>query len=46
VLDRENFDIGYFYTSRLRGEPSAGVDEVHFHPAEPRTFRFSLTRHF
>lgn len=46
VLDRENFDIGYFYTSRLRGEPAVGVDDVHFHPAEPRAFRLSLTRHF
>ena len=38
-------DIDYFYTSRLRGEPLAGVDDVHTHPLEPFTVRasFSLT---
>ena len=46
ALNRENFDIGYYYTSRLRGEPADGVDDVHFHPAEPRMVRFNLTRKF
>lgn len=35
-------DIDYFYTSRLPGEPEEGVDDIHFHPALPRTARVSL----
>jgi hypothetical protein len=46
LLDRANNDIAYFYTSRLRGEPIGGVDDVHFHPAEPRTLRLSVGRRF
>lgn len=39
-------DIDYFYTSRLPGEPPAGVDDVHFHPAEPRMVRAAFTVRF
>jgi len=46
LLDRDNADIAYYYTSRLPGEPADGIDDVHLHPAEPRTFRLSLTRSF
>ena len=46
ILGREDNDIENFYTSRLPGEPLAGVDDVHLHPAEPRTFRVSLTKRF
>jgi hypothetical protein len=46
ILGRDDNDIEYYYTSRLPGEPLAGVDDVHLHPAEPRTFRISLTRRF
>ena len=46
LLDDRSSDIDYFYTSRLPGEPSAGVDDIHTHPSEPREFRLSLTRHF
>jgi hypothetical protein len=46
LFDRKNYDIAYFYTSRLRGEPAAGVDDIHFHPAEPLTLRASVTRRF
>lgn len=46
LLDRKNNDIAYFYTSRLPGEPAEGVDDVHFHPAEPRALRFTVTRRF
>jgi outer membrane receptor protein involved in Fe transport len=35
-------DIAYFYASRLRGEPAAGIDDVHFHPAERRSVRFTI----
>jgi hypothetical protein len=46
LFDRRNNDIAYAYTSRLAGEPVEGVDDVHFHPAEPRTLRVTLTRRF
>jgi hypothetical protein len=32
--------------SRLRGEPAGGVEDIHFHPAVPRTARVSLTLSF
>lgn len=46
LLDRAQADIAYAYTSRLSGEPDEGVEDVHLHPAEPRTFRFSVSRAF
>ena len=46
ILGRDDNDIEYFYTSRLPGEPVEGVDDVHLHPTEPRTFRVSLTKYF
>jgi hypothetical protein len=42
LVDAKDSDIDYFYTSRLRGEPLAGVDDVHFHPTLPRTARIRL----
>lgn len=36
-------DIQYYYPSRLPGEAQGGVDDVHFHPAEPRQLRASLS---
>lgn len=39
LLDAQVDDIAYFYTSRLRGEPAAGIADVHFHPAEKRSLR-------
>jgi hypothetical protein len=44
LFDRSVDDIAYYYASRLPGEPAAGVNDVHFHPGEPREFRFSVTR--
>ncbi len=35
-------DIDYFYPSRLPGEPAAGVEDVHFHPALPRSIRVGV----
>lgn len=46
LFDREDNDIEYFYTSRLPGEAAAGVDDIHFHPTEPRMFRLRLTYKF
>jgi hypothetical protein len=43
VLDSRDYDIQYYYTSRLPGEPAAGVDDVHFHPVEPRQVRVSVS---
>lgn len=46
LFDREDNDIEYYYTSRLPGESDAGVNDTHFHPTEPRTFRFRVTYKF
>ncbi len=46
ILNRQNDDIAYYYTSRLQGEPASGIDGVQIHPAEPREVRFSIQRHF
>lgn len=35
-------DIDYFYASRLPGEPSGGVDDVHLHPVAPREWRLGM----
>ncbi len=35
-------DIQYYYASRLQGEPVEGVNDVHFHPVEPRQIRAML----
>jgi outer membrane receptor protein involved in Fe transport len=45
LFDRKDSDIDYFYASQLRGE-AAPVDDIHFHPVEPRTFRVTLTGYF
>jgi hypothetical protein len=42
LFDAEVSDIDYFYTSRLPGEPPEGVDDIHLHPALPRSARLSL----
>ena len=36
-------EIEYYYASRLFGEAAGGVDDVHFHPIEPRQFRLTIT---
>jgi outer membrane receptor protein involved in Fe transport len=45
LLDRRDDDIEYYYASRLRAEP-APVNDLHFHPVEPRSVRASLTYRF
>ena len=42
LLNANASDIDYFYTSRLAGEPLAGVEDVHTHPTLPRTARLNL----
>ena len=39
LFDSADDDITYFYASRLPGEPADGIEDVHFHPIEPRTLR-------
>ena len=46
LTNRRASAIDYFYTSRLQGEPAGGVDGVHFHPLESRSFRVSLNANF
>jgi outer membrane receptor protein involved in Fe transport len=46
LFDSKVSDIDYFYTSRLPGEPGDGIDDVHTHPAIPRTARLSLQLSF
>ncbi|RTL28627.1 MAG: TonB-dependent receptor, partial [Rhodocyclaceae bacterium] len=41
AFNRRVSDIDYYYSSQLSGE-SAAVNDIHTHPAEPRTFRLSL----
>ena len=43
LLDSEDADISYFYASRVTGEPAGGVDDIHFHPVEPRQVRLTLS---
>jgi hypothetical protein len=46
LFDAKVSDIDYFYRSRLIGEPLAGVNDIHTHPALPRTARFGLELSF
>jgi hypothetical protein len=42
LFNTEASDVDYFYTSRLRGEPASGIDDIHVHPAPPRSIRIGL----
>lgn len=46
LLDSKDHDIDYLYASRLPGEPAEGVEDIHFHPIEPRTARLSFKYQF
>ena len=46
LFDRKASDVDYYYPSRLAGEPAEGVDDIHYHPVEPRTFRLTLKATF
>ena len=45
VFDSEDNDITYFYESQLANETEP-VEDIHFHPVEPRTVRVTLTASF
>ena len=42
LFNARDYDIQYYYASRLQGEPSEGVEDVHVHPVEPRQIRVAL----
>ena len=55
LFNRKSNDIEYFYCSRVPGDNPAtarckdgqiGMDDIHFHPAEPRTARLALVMHY
>ena len=46
LTNRKASAIDYFYTSRLPGEASEGVESIHFHPIESRSFRVSFVMNF
>ncbi|MGP8004109.1 MAG: TonB-dependent receptor [Smithella sp.] len=46
LLNARADDIAYYYTSRLPGEPLAGVNDIHFKPVEPINARLSLIYNF
>jgi hypothetical protein len=37
IFDTDASDIDYFYASRLQGEPAEGIEDLHTHPALPRS---------
>jgi outer membrane receptor protein involved in Fe transport len=46
LFNAKTNDITYYYASRLPGEAPEGVEDVHFHPGEKRSFRISLSYTF
>ena len=42
IFNADASDIDHFYTSRLPGEASGGVEDIHTHPAPPRSARIGL----
>lgn len=45
VFDEKANDITYFYESQLPGE-AAPVNDIHFHPVEPREVSASVVLRF
>ena len=46
LLNAQGSDIDYYYASRLPGEPTDGVSDIHLHPTLPRTARVNLSLGF
>jgi outer membrane receptor protein involved in Fe transport len=42
LFDSDDHDIDYFYESFIPAIDAAPVEDIHFHPVEPRQFRFTL----
>jgi len=45
LFNRKANDIEYYYPSQLRNE-AAPVNDIHFHPAEPRTVRLAVVARY
>ncbi|MCX7097379.1 MAG: TonB-dependent receptor [Methylococcales bacterium] len=45
LLNRKDSGIDYYYESQLRNE-AAPVNDIHFHPVEPISFRMTLSASF
>ena len=45
LLDAEDDDIAYYFESQLAGE-TTGVEDIHFHPSNPRHIRLLLKYRF
>lgn len=45
LFNRKASDIDYYYASQLKGE-AAPVNDIHFHPVEPRTFRLAVVMNY
>ncbi len=45
LFDSTDTDIAYYYESRLAGE-AAGVNDIHYHPVEPRSIRIQASMGF
>ncbi|MFW8590430.1 TonB-dependent receptor [Glaciecola sp. 2405UD65-10] len=46
TLNSDDHDIDYFYASRLPGEPEEGIEDLHYHPVEPRSLRLTYRLHY
>ncbi len=46
LTNRKVSAIDYYYASRLPGEAAEGINDVHFHPIESRSFRLSMRAFF
>jgi outer membrane receptor protein involved in Fe transport len=46
ITDKKADAAEFWYTDRLRGEPAAGVADVHVHPLEGRTARLTIAKSF
>jgi hypothetical protein len=46
IFDADASDIDYFYASRLPGEPDEGIEDIHTHPALPRSAWFGVRMSF
>ena len=46
IFNAKSDDKTDYYASRLQGESADGVNDVHFHPTESRSFRLGLLYNF
>jgi hypothetical protein len=42
IFNADVADIDFFYPSRLPGEASDGIEDIHTHPSLPRSARAAL----